>query len=191
MRKFIILAIAATLLFSAGLVGAQKAAGRQVRSGRGGQSRDASAQPLATAGSLTATPSTITFAANNPGSTVAGNSSATVKWPVTGGFLGTWTLSVYANSSSFAGCATVPASAVSVQCNSATANSGFLSSASCSSSSFVTLPSTAPGLQVASGSEGFGSSSYTVVLNYELTDSWEYIANTSCPLIITYTVNAP
>jgi hypothetical protein len=46
-------------------------------------------------------------------------------------------------------------------------------------------------LQVASGSEGFGSSNYTVVLNYELTDSWEYIANTSCPLIITYTVNAP
>jgi hypothetical protein len=63
-------------------------------------------------------------------------------------------------------------------------------SASCNSSSFVTLPSTAPGLQVANGSEGIGPSSYTVVLNYQFADSWEYIANT-CPLIITYTVNAP
>jgi hypothetical protein len=45
-------------------------------------------------------------------------------------------------------------------------------------------------LQVASGSEGFGPSSYTVVLNYQFADSWEYIANT-CPLIITYAVNAP
>jgi hypothetical protein len=45
-------------------------------------------------------------------------------------------------------------------------------------------------LEVANGSEGFLSSSYTVVLNYQFTDSWEYIANT-CPLIITYTVNAP
>jgi hypothetical protein len=145
---------------------------------------------MATAGSLTATPSTISFAANNPGSTVAGNSSATLQWPITGGFLGTWTLSVYANSTTFTGCTTVPASAVSVQCSSATANSGFFSSASCNSSSFVTLPTTAPGLEVANGSEGFGNSSYTVVLNYELTDSWEYIANT-CPLTITYTVNAP
>jgi len=190
MRKFIILATASALLFSAGLSRAQKTAGRQPRPVPVSQPRDTSAQPMATVGTLTATPSTITFAANNPGSSVAGNTSATVQFTVTGGFFGTWTLSVYANSATFNGCTTVPASAVSVQCTSATSNSGLFSSATCNSSSFVTLPSTSPGLQVANGSEGLGSSSYTVVLNFQLTDSWEYIANT-CPLIITYTVNAP
>jgi hypothetical protein len=45
---------------------------------------------------------------------------------------------------------------------------------------------------VASGNEGNANShTYTVVLNYQFTDSWGYIANTSCPLTITYTVNAP
>jgi hypothetical protein len=45
---------------------------------------------------------------------------------------------------------------------------------------------------VASGNEGSaGAHTFTVVLNYQLTDSWSYIANTSCPLTITYTVNAP
>jgi hypothetical protein len=49
---------------------------------------------------------------------------------------------------------------------------------------------------VASGYEGNagptvgGSSAFSVVLNYQFTDSWQYIANT-CPLTITYTVNAP
>jgi hypothetical protein len=43
---------------------------------------------------------------------------------------------------------------------------------------------------VASGNEGNGSShNYTVVLSYQLADSWRYIANT-CPLTVTYTVNA-
>jgi hypothetical protein len=190
MRKFIIFATASALLFSAGLSPAQKTAGRRARPVRADQPVDASPQPLATVGTLTATPSTISFAANNPGSSVAGNTSATVKWNITGGFFGTWTLSVYANSATFTGCTTVLASAVSVQCSSATKNSGLGASASCDSSSFVTLPSTAPGLELATGSEGLGASSYTVVLNYQLTDSWGYIANT-CPLIITYTVNAP
>jgi hypothetical protein len=44
---------------------------------------------------------------------------------------------------------------------------------------------------VASGNEGnTNSHTYSVVLNYQFTDSWKYIANT-CPLTITYTVNAP
>jgi len=190
MRKFILLALAVAVLLSATSGPAQRAAGRLPQAVPMGASAKSSPKPMATVSSLTATPPTIQFTANNPGSSVAGNSSATVAYSLTGGFFGTWTLSVYANSATFNGCTTVPASAVSVQCSSATANSGFFSSASCDSSSFTTLPTTAPGLEVASGSEGFGSSSFTVVLNYEFADSWEYIANT-CPLIITYTVNAP
>jgi hypothetical protein len=54
-----------------------------------------------------------------------------------------------------------------------------------------TIPTALSGLTVASGNEGNASShSYTVVLSYELADSWRYIANT-CPLTVIYTVNAP
>jgi hypothetical protein len=43
---------------------------------------------------------------------------------------------------------------------------------------------------VASGNEGnAGVHNYTVVLSYQLADSWRYIANT-CPLNVTYSVNA-
>jgi hypothetical protein len=85
----------------------------------------------------------------------------------------------------------VPASAVGVSCSSAS-HTGTRPTATCQSGGPFTLPSTAPGQQVASGNEGSaGSHNFTVVLNYQITDSWKYIANTSCPLTITYTVNAP
>jgi hypothetical protein len=87
----------------------------------------------------------------------------------------------------------VPASAVAVSCSSASAT-GLGATASCQSGGPFPLPTTAPGQQVASGHEGasfFTPSNFTVVLNYQLTDSWEFIANKSCPLTITYTVNAP
>jgi hypothetical protein len=84
----------------------------------------------------------------------------------------------------------VPATAVGATCSSASV-SGSAATANCQSGGPFTLPSTAPGQQVASGNEGNSNShTYTVVLNYQIADSWEYIANT-CPLTITYTVNAP
>jgi len=135
MRKFIMLATAGALLFSAGLARAQKAVARRARIVPADQSGTPSPQPIASVSSPPANPPTIQFIANNPGSSVAANSSAAIKGSVTGGFLGTWTLSVYANSSIFTGCS-------------------------------------------------------TVVLNHQLTNSWEYKANT-CSLIITSTVNAP
>ena len=140
---------------------------------------------------LRATPSTIPFTANNPGSTIAGGSVATVAWNITGGKNGqTWTLAVGASSSSFSGCATVPESAVSVKCTSASVDGGGHASAGCNVTNFTRLPNTLPGLPVASGDEGNASShNYTVVLSYQLADSWRYIANT-CPLTVTYTVNA-
>jgi hypothetical protein len=150
---------------------------------------------LATLSTPKATPATIQFTANQPGTgtPVAGNSSATVTWTLTGGVRNnTWTLSVYANSTTFTGCTTVPASAVGVSCSSATVTGGSGATANCQSGGPFTLPTTAPGRQVASGHEGNAASSpFTVVLNYQFTDSWSYIANASCPLTITYTVNAP
>jgi hypothetical protein len=195
MHKFITLATVGTLVLAGGLAWAQKTklSPRRPNPVTHFASSDASVNPLATPSNLTATPATIQFTANNPGSAVAGNSSATVQWTITMGFGNTWTLSVYANSATFTGCSTVPASAVAVSCSSATA-SGMGATANCQSGGPFTLPTTAPGQQVASGNEGFSfffASSFSVVLNYQLTDSWSYIADASCPLTITYTVNAP
>ena len=194
MHRFIMIATASALVLAGGLGWAQKARLSPRRPSPAVPFDSSDPSPAATPGNLTATPATIQFAANNPGSAVAGNSSATVQWTISGGLRGnTWTLSVYANSSTFSGCSTVPASAVAVSCSSATA-SGTGATATCQSGGPFTLPTTAPGQQVASGNEGasfINPTSFSIVLKYQLTDSWSYIANTSCPLTITYTVNAP
>ena len=192
MRKFIMLAAAGTLVLAGGLAWAQKTTVNPRRPNLVLPLAGSDPSPMATSlSAMSATPATIQFTANNPGSAVAGNSTATVQWTIDGGTSGnTWTLSVYANSTTFTGCTTVPASAVGVSCSSAS-HTGTRPSATCQSGGPFTLPTTAPGQQVASGNEGSSSShTFTVVLNYQITDSWEYIANT-CPLTITYTVNAP
>ena len=96
-----------------------------------------------------------------------------------------------ATSSTFTECITVPVSAINVKCVSASASGGGPTSAGCNISMATTaLPNTLPGLSLASGNEGNSSShAYTVVLSYQLTDSWRYIANT-CPLNVSYTVVA-
>jgi hypothetical protein len=77
-----------------------------------------------------------------------------------------------------------------LKCVAASVDGSGQSSASCNLGSFTTLPSTLPGINLASGNEGNSSShDYTVVLSYQLTDSWRYIANT-CPLNVSYTVTA-
>jgi len=194
MRKLTMLATASTLVLAGGLAWGQKTGlnPRRPNPVISFARPDASVRPLATSvNSMSATPATIQFTANNPGSAVAGNSSATVSWTISGGASGnTWTLSVYANSATFTGCSTVPASAVGVSCTSASVT-GTGATASCQAGGPFTLPHTAPGQRVASGNEGNSNShTYTVVLNYQITDAWKYIANT-CPLTITYTVNAP
>ena len=154
--------------------------------------QDESVVPMVTTVTkLSATPATIQFTANSPGSSVAGNSTATVTWTASGGTAGnTWTLNVYANSTSFTGCTTVLPSAVGVSCTSASAT-GQKTTANCQSGGPFALPTTAPGQQVASGNEGdAGTKTYNIVLTYQFADSWEYIPNT-CPITITYTVNAP
>jgi hypothetical protein len=140
---------------------------------------------------LQAMPSTIPFMANNPGGVIPGSSVASISWEITQGKNGqTWTLMVGTTSSSFAGCTTVPESAVSIRCVSASVAGGGLSSAGCNITSFTPLPNSLPGLSVASGNEGNASQhNYNAVLSYQLTDSWRYIANT-CPLNVSYTLVA-
>jgi len=192
-NKFGMLATVGTVVLAGGLAWAQKARVSPRRPIPVNQSASPaeSLAPMATSLSAMSATGTIQFNANNPGSAVAGG-SATVKWTITGGASGnTWTLSVYANSTTFSGCSTVPASAVGVSCSSAS-HTGSAATSTCESGGPFALPTTAPGQEVASGNEGnTNSHTYTIVLNYQLTDAWDFIANASCPLTVTYTVNAP
>lgn len=135
---------------------------------------------------VTASPSTITFTATDPDlGGVGGSSAATVGWSLSGGSSSsTWNLSVQASSATFASCSTVPTSAVTVACTGVSGGTGGTCAAA--------VPLSTNPQQVASGYEHNGSASkpYSVTLNFTLTDSWSYIAN-SCTLTLTYTVNAP
>ena len=193
MRKGILFAATGMFIFGVGLAWAQKpmVSPRQPTPVFPSASAPAPNTGFSTVSLLRATPSTIPFTANNPGSSIAGGTVATVAWNISHGKnRNTWTLRVGTTTSSFSGCPTVPESAVRVKCTSASADGGGQVSAGCNVTSFTTLPSTLPGLPVASGDEGNASShNYNVVLSYQLADSWRYIANI-CPLTVTYTVNA-
>lgn len=143
---------------------------------------------------LAAMPSVISFNATNPGAEIQGSSPATVTFTINSNTKGnTWSLSVGTTATTFSGCTTVPTSAVMLQCSSATVSGSNAkgATAACSATSYTQLPTTIPGLQVASGGEVQSQGiNYSVQLNYQLADSWKYIPNT-CPLSITYTVNAP
>ena len=144
--------------------------------------------PLAISG-MTATPATISFSATDPDSpSVPGNAPASVTWRGTNGFFGSWTLTVQSPSTTFSGCATVPVSAVTVTCTSATVSS-FFGSATCRSPFALSTSAQV----VAGGNEGLGAGDYAVGLTFTLTDSWRYIAklSPSCSLTLTYVANLP
>ena len=138
--------------------------------------------------SVSASPSTISFQASDPDlGTVSGSSPGSVTWMVlSGSHLQNWTLTVQAAASAFAGCPTVPVAAVQVACGSATVSGGGGTGACSGSFPLSTTPR-----QIAGGAEGDGTSSYSVTINFTLAESWQYIANSSCTLTLTYSVSAP
>ncbi len=142
---------------------------------------------------ISVVPANINFNATDPDfPSVSGSSAATGTFSMTGGAPSrNWTFSVQAGASNFTGCTTVPASAVTVTCSSATnSNSGGSAGTAVCSAPF-SLSTTAQ--QVAGGREGSSSDSYTITINYTLTDSWKFIAATAptCPITLTYTADAP
>ena len=73
----------------------------------------------------------------------------------------------YANSPTFAGCSAVPVSTMGLSCSFATVT-GTGATASCQSGGPFTLPTTAPGQDVASSNEGNAAShTHTVVPNFQ------------------------
>ncbi len=137
---------------------------------------------------LTATPGLISFQATNPNSgQVSGSSPGSLTWTVRDGSrLQNWTLSVQSGSSSFTGCPTIPVAAVRVSCGSASVSGGQGTGACSTSFPLSTSPQ-----QIAWGAEGSGNRAYSVSINFTLAESWRYVANPACTIILTYFVNAP
>jgi hypothetical protein len=136
----------------------------------------------------TATPATITFTANDPDNPAVGGSvSATISFRVTGGATArTWNVQVQATSANFSSCpSSVPVSQVTATCASVVV--GGNATGTCSGP--VNLST---GLQtVASGNEGSGTVTYTVVVNYKFTDSWRFIpTGSACSLGLSYLITA-
>lgn len=142
---------------------------------------------LGNVSSLSAAPATVTFYATNPNSgAVAGSSQATISWQVvSGSHLQGWSLSVQAASASFMNCSQIPASAVQVSCSAAPVSGGN-GSGTCGGPA----PLSTTLQQVAGGAEGDNTNTYTVYLTFTLAESWRYVANSSCTLSLTYSVNA-
>jgi len=144
-----------------------------------------------TISALTVSPGLISFNATAPGALIAGSSTASVSFTINANKSNVWTLSAGTTSTTFPGCLTVPTSAVSVRCASASVSGGKGATSSCSAANFTQMPSVLPGIVVATGGEPQSqSASYSISLLYQLADSWQYVPNV-CPLNITYTVNAP
>jgi hypothetical protein len=143
---------------------------------------------------LKASPGTISFSATDPDlGAVTGSSASTVTFTLKGGANArTWSVGIQAGSSTFTGCTTLPASAVTATCSSVTIthNSGATPTAGTCSAAFA-LSSTSS-TTVASGEEG-GGNTFSILINFTLSDSWQNIAATSptCPLTLTYSLNAP
>ena len=142
---------------------------------------------FATLSSVSVVPGTINFQAANPDlGIVSGSSPGSLTWIVSSGSaLKNWTLSVQAGSSTFIGCPTVPISAIQVNCGSATV-SGVGGTGTCSGS----FPLSTSPQQIAGGKQGLGTNPYSVSINFTLAESWRYVANSSCTLSLTYSINA-
>ena len=136
----------------------------------------------ANVGTITPSPSTVAFTSTNPD---LGPVSApvTLTWQMSGGAVAkTWYINVQASQDPLANCSTVPDSAITVQCTSASVtNSG---TGTCSGS-FPLSASTAT--QFAGGQQGAGTSNYTVHVTYQLADKWKYMVG-ACSLTLTYLV---
>src|ERR1017187_5287690 len=149
MRKHIFFMTTGVLLFALGMACAQKptASTRQPIPALPSSSPKNSPGGFTNVDQLRAMPNTIQFMAKNPAGVVISGSVATITWDLTQGRNGrTWTLMVGTSSSSFLGCTTVPVSAVSVKCVSASVSGGGQTSAGCNLTTSTTLPNTLPGL---------------------------------------------
>lgn len=135
--------------------------------------------------SFTASPSSISFTANNPNAaTVAIGATNTIAWTATQCINNlTWKITVKASTSSLTNCSTVPISAAIAATCSSSVNLG--GTATC----HTPLTLTTSEQTLVDGLEGSGTCSGTTSVTYTLNESWRYIAASSptCSTTITYT----
>jgi hypothetical protein len=126
--------------------------------------------------SFSVSPGTLSFAATDPDGAGATTASVSATIGMSGGDSSrNWTLSVSAAAPLFAGCASVPASALRITgCTVNPPNGG--GSGSCSAG---TLPLSPSPQQIAGGRQGNGTKTIQVNFDLSFTDSWE-IGRASC-----------
>jgi len=143
-----------------------------------------------TVNSFSVSPATVTFNMIDPDAgLVTGSPGATVDISISGGAASRrWNLYVQADSSTFTGCTTIPAAAVTVTCNSVTLTNagGSPGSGACAGSFGLSTTSA----QVAGGKEGTKTDNFSIAISFTLADSWQFIPNL-CPLTLTYTADIP
>ena len=135
--------------------------------------------------SYTVSPASVTFAAANPTTTpsVSGSSTVTLNFSLTGGNSArTWNIQLKSTTATFAGCTTVPLSAITATCGSVTGGTG----GTCAGGFAVSTTNT----QVASGTETTGSASYSVTVNFALADDWKYLPATCTAQTFSYLLTA-
>jgi hypothetical protein len=184
MRKLIMLATTATLLFTVGLAWAQKATVRPRRPTPLNTTAPTGQIPVPfAAGNYSVTPASITIpTSSNPDGSVSDSGSTRVQFTTTGN-PSHFTVYAKAGAANFANCNTPPASAVTVTCSSAT-------HVTCAAA--ATLSSTGNGTQVATGSGNHGTLSPAHFnLTYTFQDGWNYQVGTSCSLSVSYIYTEP
>ena len=144
------------------------------------------ARPAATGISLyVVTPANVTFATANPSTTpaVAGSSAVTIFFVLSGGSSArTWNIQLKSSTNTFAGCTTVPVSAITATCGSVAGGTG----GACASP-FAMSPG---GAQLATGSESDGLGVYLVTINFSLSDEWKYLPALCTPQTFDYILTA-
>jgi hypothetical protein len=140
--------------------------------------------------SLSLLPGTLSFAATDPDGAGATTVSVSAVIGMSGGSSSrNWTLSVSAAAPLFAGCASVPASALRITACTVTPPNGG-GSGSCSA---ATLPLSPSPQQIAGGKQGNGTKTFQVNFDVGFTDSWGYVAQQAppCTINLIYAVDAP
>ena len=142
----------------------------------------------AVTGSVTVTPSTITFNSPDPDTTpVSGSTVGTVMWSMNGGNV-LWSMIVSAAAASFTSCPAVPLSAIQFSCSSVTPGGGGNPNGTCSAGT-LTL-STTPQTVATGTRQGNGSAPFAATVAFTFTDAWKYPASPSCSIQINYSVTA-
>jgi hypothetical protein len=135
-----------------------------------------------------ASPGTISFTSTDPNSAASGSSSATTTFTIKKSKKNAaWSMSVATASSTMTNCSWVAVSDITTTCSSVNiTGGGYLGTGGCASASSL---STTPAV-IASGLQGDGDQSYTVVANYVLTDRWRHkgAISPACTQTLTYTL---